>query len=73
MSLEAAVRSVGLDVAVRQADSVYQLSRQSTSNADAATVEKMRLAFSNHPTWEKTSNARVTPEKKGGLDKYRHA
>lgn len=49
MSLEAAVRSVGLDVAVRQADSVYQLSRQSTSNADAATVEKMRLAFSNHP------------------------
>lgn len=71
MSLEAAVRTVGIDVALRQADSVYQLSRQSTSNPDAAKVEKMRLAFSNHPTWVKTSNPTVTEDKHKGSIVYR--
>ena len=71
MSLEAAARSVGPDVALRQADSVYQLSRQSTSDPDTAKVAKMRLAFSNHPMWIKTSNPKVTKENCKGKEVYR--
>lgn len=71
MSLEGAVRSVGLEVALRQADSVHQLSRRSTSDPDATKVAKMRLAFSNHPTWVKTPNPKVTKEKYKGEEVYR--
>ena len=71
MSLEAAVRNVGLDVALRQAGFVHQPSRQSMADSDATKVEKIRLSFSNHPIWEKTANARITKEKRGEGEVYR--
>ena len=71
MSLAAAVSKVGLDVALRQAGFVYQISRQSMTDSDATKIEKMRLSFSNHPIWEKTANARVTKEKRGEGEVYR--
>ena len=71
MSLVAAVRNVGLDVALRQAGFVHQPSRKSMTDSDATKVEKIRLSFSNHPIWEKTANARVTKEKRGEGEVYR--
>ena len=57
MSLPAAVKNVGVNVAVRQAESVYQLSRQAS--------EKTKLGFSNNAIWPKTFNASVTSENQG--------
>ena len=58
MSLPVVVKSVGVNLALRQAESVYMyhVSRQSASSSDA---NKVKLAFSNSPTWEKTFNARI--------------
>ena len=56
MSLPAAVKNVGANVALRQAEGVYmyQLPRQSS--------EQTKLAFSNRTIWVKTFNPSVTSE-----------
>ena len=54
MSLPAAVKNVGAKVALRQAEGVYQLTRQAS--------EKTKLGFSNNTIWKKTFNASVTSE-----------
>lgn len=65
MSLSGAVKNVGANLALRQAESAYKLSRQSAAS------EKTKLGFSNNPTWVKTFNASVTTENQGGKDVFR--
>lgn len=65
MSLAGAVKNVGANVALRQAESLHKLSRQSAAS------EKTKLGFSNNPIWVKTFNASITTESQGGKESFR--